>query len=106
MILIPLAYLLEPSAAFTVSPTLVVVDDIRFSMVWRQSSGLPPDHANEADEPVLDYVPLAHPGWKMVYDDRHPYLVAELLELRLPEPHPAPVAPPPSPVMTSCLATE
>src|SRR5208282_6001790 len=52
----------------------------------------PPVRANEREEPVLHFVPLAGSRREMAHGDRKPRLVGQALQLQFPKPQPVAVA--------------
>jgi len=65
----------------------------------------PPVLADEGEEPVLDFVPLAGAGWQVADDDVEAEFVGQLLQFAFPQPHPQPLLPPPSAVISKRVAS-
>ena len=62
-----------------------------YSLVVSQRFAAPVG-ANEREQPMLHFVPLAGSRWEMAHRYRQPGLVGQALQLQLPKPQPIPVA--------------
>jgi len=60
--------------------------------------------ADEGEEAVLDFVPLAGAGWPVADHDVEAQFVGQLLQFAFPQPHPRALLPPPSAVISNRVA--